>query len=161
TVGSNANALSFTISGQLFAGVGGTLSGTTIGTANATGFSGSVNTLTVNSISAPAKSWLGVDASGIDLALVGVDNVALHVTSGHVQLNKASGAAKLDWRGYAPSGLSLFPLAIADSLDLHVSGSVTLNAFGSLIATGTLDLNQGQVSDATVGTNANALSLTI
>ena len=33
------------------------------------GFSGSVNTLTVNSISAPGKAWLGVDASGIDVAL--------------------------------------------------------------------------------------------
>src|SRR5207237_7870784 len=49
-------------------------------------------------------------------------------------------------------------LESADSLALHVSGSVTLNAFGSLIATGTLDLSQGQVSDATVGSNANALS---
>src|SRR5205085_11681651 len=83
------------------------------------------------------------------------------LTGGSLKVNKAAGAAKLDWSTFAPAGATWAPFAVPDTLDLHVGGAVTLNAFGSLIATGTLDLNEGQVSDATVGSSANALSFKI
>src|SRR5206468_8084159 len=74
----------------------------------------------------------------------------------------ATGAAKLDWSTFAPTGILWAPFAVADTVDLHVGGTVALNAFGVLLATGSVSFDEGQVTDvATVGTDAQALSLEI
>ncbi|TMJ93590.1 MAG: hypothetical protein E6G67_11940 [Actinobacteria bacterium] len=111
------------------------------------------------SITQGAKNWTGVDVAGAALDLLGVPNVTLSVSGGAVKVNQATGAAKLDWTTFSPTGMSLPHLDIGQDLDLHVSGSAKLQAYGVLIALGTIDLDEGQVTDTnTVGTDAEALS---
>src|SRR5262249_39481848 len=93
------------------------------------------------SITQGARSWLGVDATGINLSLA-LAPLTVSVSGGALKLNRASGAgaSKLDWASFvevdpnhtptpitlaAPlSGLTLPHLDVASTLDLHVSGSV-------------------------------------
>src|SRR5262249_25456147 len=53
------------------------------------------------SLTQGARSWLGVDASGISLSLA-LDPLSVSVTGGALKLNRASGAgaAKLDWDSF-------------------------------------------------------------
>src|SRR5205823_3211391 len=107
-----------------------------------------------------AQSWLGVDASGLGVALVGIPSVTLSVTNGGLKVNRAVGASKLDWASFAPAGLALPHLDIAAGTDLHASGTVALSFAGAVVAVGTLSLDTGQVTDAaTVGTDAQTLAL--
>src|SRR5207247_1773016 len=124
TVGTNAQALGLSLTnGQIFAGTGATLDGTTIDTSAATGLLGSVDSLKLVTIQQGAQSWLGVDASGIHVSLEGVEGVTLGVT-GTVKLNRATNAAKLDWTTFTPSGTALPHLDVAATVDLAVTGTV-------------------------------------
>src|SRR5262249_38896151 len=70
--------------------------------AAASGGPGSVAvTVKLVSLKQGARSWLGVDASGISLGLT-VDPLTVSVTGGTLQLNKAAGAgaSKLDWASF-------------------------------------------------------------
>src|SRR5207237_2919834 len=162
-VGDDANAFALGITAaEVFAGEGGVLTGTTIDTSAAVGVVGSIRSLNAVLISQGTDSWFGLDASGLAVSLVGVPNVTLSVTEGELKANKSSGFAthNLDWSTLAANGLSLPALDIGAGTSPHVSGTVVLSAFGALVATGTLTLDKGSVSDAaTVGANADALAL--
>ena len=142
-VGTNAQALSLHLDAS--AGGGGASVGATVH---------------LVSITQGAKSWLGVDASAISLSFT-LDPLTLTLANGELQLNRATGAGatKLDWAAFtttAPS-LTLQPLTVTDSTDLHVSGTATISLPGLFTATGTGSLDLGQVTDpATVGTDAQA-----
>src|SRR5262249_4978131 len=86
----------------------------------------------------------------------------LWLWSGELKLNRATGAAKLDWTTFAPTGLALPSLSVTAATDLHVAGTATVALAGVFSATGTGSLDVGQVTDATtVGTNAQATALTL
>src|SRR5262249_23485130 len=113
------------------------------------------------------KSWLGVDASGINLSLA-VGPVTGSVSKGELQLNRASGGAqKLDWTHFVKSdGVALPTLGFTNNPDLAASGPATGKLAGLFTATGTGSLDEGQVSgtDSTTSqtlTNAQALALTL
>src|SRR5439155_16786692 len=150
TIGTNAQVFALSVSNaSIFAG----------DIASNTGINGSVGSLTVVSITQGTKSWLGVSGSELAVSLVGVSNVQFDVTHGSVKLNRATGAPKLDWTTLATTGLAFTkPAGVTAAIDLHVGGTVALSAFGALTAGGTLSFDQGQVSDAAVGTNAQAMS---
>ena len=87
-----------------------------------------------------------------------LDPLTLSITNGTVQLNRATGAGatKLDWATFtttAPS-LTLQPLTVTDSTDLHVSGTATISLPGLFTATGTGSLDLGQVTGAAPAPNA-------
>src|SRR5262249_57754252 len=94
------------------------------------------------SLTQGTKSWLGVDASGINLSLA-VDPLSLSLSNGELQLNRASGGAqKLDWTHFVKSdGIALPTLAFTNSLDLHIAGTATVSLAGLVTATvtGALD----------------------
>ena len=95
------------------------------------GPSGSLNLI---SITQGAKSWLGVDASGISIGLNAVPGLNLAVTGGTLQLNRAGGgAAKLNWTTFTPAGMTIpFTLPIDDTIDLTVGGRLSGDFFGLL-----------------------------
>ena len=78
------------------------------------------------SLTQGGKSWLGVDASGINLSFA-LDPLTVSVTDGELKLNRATGtgATKLDWTAFVPESdsLTLPALAVSSSLDLHVAGT--------------------------------------
>ena len=114
------------------------------------------------------KSWLGVDASGINLSLA-LDPLTLSISDGELELNRASGtgASKLDWKTLTPSsGITLPALGFDNNLDLHISGTATVTLSGVFTATGTGSLDEGQFTgtDSTTSqtlTGAQALALTL
>src|SRR5207253_4596132 len=130
-VGGTAHALVFTVTdGQVFAGVGGSLSGSTVVTDGATGVYGTIGKLTFVSITQGAQSWFAVDAAGLNASLVGVPGMTLAISDGVLQVNHAGGgASKLDWTTFAPSGMSLPQLQVGAATDLHISATVTVDAF--------------------------------
>ena len=117
-----------------------------------------------------AKTWLGVDASGITLSLT-LDPLTLAITNGELKLNRATGSGATQARledAHArphrdrPSRRS----TSTATLDLHISGTATVALGGLFTATGTgsLDVGQWTGTDATTGqtlTDAQALVLTL
>src|SRR5262249_6141077 len=71
------------------------------GSASAGGSSVAVNVKLV-SLTQGANSWLGVDATGINLSLA-LDPLSVSVTGGELKLNRATGTGtqKLDWDSFA------------------------------------------------------------
>src|SRR5262249_14585731 len=135
----------------------------TLNTSAAAGGLGSASaSLHLVSLTQGTKSWLGVDASGINLSLT-VDPLSLSLSNGELQLNRATGGAqKLDWTHFTKSsGITLPTLAFTNTLDLHVSGTVTVTFTGLFTATGTGSLDEGQISDAAVGNNAQLLAIAL
>src|SRR5262249_16763823 len=88
------------------------------------------------SLTQGTKSWLGVDASGINLSLA-VDPLSLSLSNGELQLNRASGGAqKLDWTHFVKSdGITLPTLGFTNTLDLHIAGTATVSLAGVFTAT--------------------------
>src|SRR5262249_60235733 len=129
-------------------------------TSAAAGGVGSVSaSLKLVSLSQGAQSWLGVDASGINLSLA-VDPLTLSLSNGQLQLNRAAGgASKLDWTHLTPAAgaLPLPPLGFTNALDLHVSGTATVGLAGLFSATGTGAVDEGEVrgNDSTTDSNLN------
>ena len=151
--GSDAQALALTLDTSVSAGGVGAAGGL----------------LKLVSLTQGAKSWLGVDASGISISLA-LDPLTVAVTDGELKLNTAagSGASKLDWTMFVPESdsLALPTLAVAASLDLHLAGSVTVGLAGTFAASGTGSLDEGQVTDAASGgqlggSDAQAIGLTL
>src|SRR5947199_228173 len=138
----------------------------TLDTSVAAGGVGALSaSLKLVSITQGTKSWLGVDASGINLSL-SVDPLTLSLSNGELRLNRAAGAAKLDWAtlNMTPGSLPLPRLAVGASTDLHVAGTATIALAGLFTATGTGSLDVGQVSDAAASpafTSAQATALTL
>ena len=151
--GSDAQALALTLDTSVSAGGVGAAGGL----------------LKLVSLTQGAKSWLGVDASGISVSLA-LEPLTVAVTDGELKLNTAAGtgAAKLDWTMFVPESdsLALPTLAVAASLDLHIAGSVTVGLPGMFTATGTGSLDEGQVTDAASGgqlggSDAEAVALSL
>src|SRR5206468_3339819 len=120
----------------------------TLDTSVAAGGVGSVAAwLKLVSITQGTKCWLGVDASGINLSL-SVDPLTLSLSNGELRLNRATGAAKLDWAtlNVTTGSLQLPRLNVGAATDLHVAGTATVSLTGLFTATGTGSLDVGQVS---------------
>src|SRR5439155_21731086 len=133
---------------------------------NTTGLHFTGGSINVASLKAPTgnRSWLGVDASGLAGSLVGVANVTLSVSAGSLKVNRAygTGATPFNWTSLTVPGVTLPDLTAASGQSIHLTGTVALSAFGSLVATGTLGFDEGQVADAaTVGTDAQAFAFTV
>src|SRR5262249_37610144 len=113
-----------------------------------------------------AKTWLGVDASGISLSFA-VDPLTLSLSNGELQLNRASGgASKLNWSGLNTTTGSLSPphIGVTAGHALDRAGTATVALAGLFTATGTGSLDVGQVTDAATTpmfTNAQATALTL
>jgi hypothetical protein len=157
----NASAVSLTLTGaSIFVGTGGSLSAASA-TADINngglGFAGAVTTLKVVSIkdtnngsvsATDDKNYLGVQIGGLSASLIGLEGVLAFFASGvNVKVNKATdtdGVAgtvpnKLDWDSLTTSGMILATLAVDSAQDVHVDGTVALNALsGVLVAKGQL-----------------------
>src|SRR5205823_5029525 len=116
------------------------------------------------SITQGARSWLGVEASGITISLA-LDPLSVSLVGGALKLNKVSGAgaSKLDWASFTEgagstplTGLPLPHLDVAQGLDLHLSGTVEVELADvfSVTATGSLDLGQLNVAPLAAGNPA-------
>ena len=139
------------------------------------GFGGAISgDLRVVALNDGTASYLGLesDANVFSADLIGLGTLLeFHAYGGTLKLNQFGGTAteKLDWDSLVTTGLPLASLGIDEALDLHVDGSVALDALsGTLVAVGTFSLDVGQVSGADVGTgtpisftNADAVSLTL
>ena len=92
-------------------------------------------------------TYLGIesDADVLSADLIGFTGLLdFHVYDGTIQLNKIGGTAtdKIDWVNLSTTGLTLAPLTMDDSLDLHADGSVALDALsGTLVAVGSFNLS--------------------
>ena len=91
--------------------------------------------------------------------LVGIDGLTFGIFDGVVLVNTANDtdgdanttAVKLDWTtfGTGKRGMTVPLLTDVDAdIDLHIEGSVALDAFGVLIAKGSFSVTLGQVTDA-------------
>src|SRR5207248_213727 len=92
------------------------------------GVGGASASLKLVSIKQGTKSWLGVDASGINLSLA-VDPLTLSLSNGELRLNRATNAAKLDWASLqlTPASLQLPHLNVTAATDLHVAGTASIS----------------------------------
>src|SRR5262249_43453035 len=122
------------------------------------------------SLAQGANSWLGVEATGINLSLA-LDPLSVSVSGGELKLNRAAGAGthKLDWKSFTEAGagapLGGWPrphLDIASSLDLDLAGTVAVELAGVFTATAAGSVDLGQLTDGAVGGTANytAVNLT-
>jgi hypothetical protein len=189
----DADAVSMTLTGvEVWAGVGGSLNDVDGDSDNDTlsikdrysddevsngslGFRGSLTSMSLVTINDGTNSYLGVEtaADALSADLVGLESVlAFHAWDATLKLNKVTPttADKIDWDSLATSGLPLANLDIDEALDLHVDGSVALDALsGILVATvDDFSLDMGQVSttaDNGTGlisfTDADAVSMTL
>src|SRR5439155_18642426 len=137
----DAQALVLTITGaHVFIGAGGSLSGTTV-TDGTIGLSASVASFTFVSID-PVTTYSALQITGLSGSIVGVPSLQLDVTDVSVAVNKVSPVGqKLDW-----ARLGMFGLTIPNTIDVKVSGSIALDAFGFVLATGGFSLTKGTVS---------------
>src|SRR5207244_4475232 len=122
---------------QVWVGVGGSLSGTTV-VDGTVGLSVTATQLHLVSLTDDlGVTYTGLQITGIAGSLSGVPGVELNVSGGLVKLNKSSGAAKLDWTAAA---YSTFGLAIPATTDLELAGTVGINVGDFVLASGTLNL---------------------
>ena len=92
-------------------------------------------------------SYMGLRLDGLEAELVGIDGLTFGIFDGVVLVNTANDtdgdanttAVKLDWTtfGTGKRGMTVPLLTDVDAdIDLHIEGSVALDAFGVLIAKG-------------------------
>ena len=145
---------------SLFAGTGGSLtpSGSASGfdvVAGSVGVSGSASALDVARISASSTTYVGVEADGVVVDLVGVPGVTLHAASGSVLSNTSSGGSKLNFAGLS-SGVLPFTIAATQNTALHVSGSAALSVAGVIVATGSFTVDH---TTGVSGSDGNGITL--
>ena len=163
-------ALVLTLTGfDLFAGIGGSLTGTTVNPGSfgvsATGVSGSI-------ASVVDKTTAGLTFTGVDItvgkaSIVGVPSsvLTLTVAGAHAQFNgHSSGTANLDWASLAAGGL--FGVNVAASTDLALSATTfaTSVAGGVAVLSGGFSMIKSTVSgsDGTISfTNAPAIEIDV
>ena len=155
---------------NVFAGVGGAFDGDdSINVDSAIGFSASglnLSMVIVQDAVTPANKYTGLELSLADASLVGIDGLTFTVT-GTVMVNRSPvGVTKLDW-ATATNGTNdpdgrLPAFTMDGATDLQLSGSMTLDAFGFVLASGSFDLFKGTmtVTDGTT-TVTDASLLTI
>jgi len=145
----------------VFVGVGGSLSDTTNGAANNTpniysddevnydggvGFYASLDSLTLVTLKdtngtlqkTDDKSYLALDASGVDAGFKGIDHLTLNVRDASIQVNQAKDSdatppPKLDWTKFTnanTTGLQLPALAVDATVDIKAAGNVAIDVDG-------------------------------
>ncbi|HEY5057558.1 MAG TPA: hypothetical protein VII51_00960, partial [Gaiellaceae bacterium] len=158
---SGADVWAFGATGaSVFVGTGGSLtpSGSASGfdvVPGSPGVSGSVSSLSVAQISASGTTYVGVEADGIVVDLVGVPGVTLHASSGSVLSNSSSSGSKLNFAGLTSAVLP-FTIAATENTALHVSGSAALSIAGVVVATGTFSIDH---TTGVSGSDGNGVTL--
>src|SRR5262249_43780329 len=107
------------------------------------------------SVTQGTASWLGVDASGINLSLA-LGPLSVSVSGGELKLNRFGGTAsgKVDWSTFTTAaghggGMHLPLVDVKNTLDLHLAGTVAVELAGVFTATaaGSVDLGQLTLAD--------------
>src|SRR5207247_1713786 len=160
----SADVLTLTITGgHLFAGIGGSLSGTTVSDGSV-GISASGVELTLVSLGAGAGStYTGLQLTAATAAISGIPGLTVNVSNAFVKVNKAAPAGpKLNWQA---ASLASYGLDIAALTDVSVGGTVGIDVAGFVFARGafTLTVSSGvAVSDGVISIpSADVLTLTI
>ncbi|MEJ2331009.1 MAG: hypothetical protein P8Z33_14435, partial [Gammaproteobacteria bacterium] len=175
----DANVMVLTLENvNLFAGVGGSLNANGAGLAddtvnkdNGIGFyveGVSLKLVTVQNTADLTKKYTGLELSLSEAGLVGIPDLTLKV-SGAVQVNKGPvGLDRLNWTQVTGTGneLESVDLNMTAALELAVTGTMTLDAFGFVVATGTLTLEKSTATiddgNVAIGSfDANVMVLTL
>src|SRR5207344_2901402 len=161
TLPAGASALQFTLtSGTLFAGIGGSLSGTTA-TAGTQGLS---VTLTSLKLAFVTGGYSAVALNNAAVSLVGISGFTLNVANLDVLFNGAPAASRLDWT--AIPELTGYD-GLVSTLSFKVAGDVGLSLANDLVvASGSFtlakfDLTPGIYGAVTLPAGASALEFTL
>ena len=105
-----------------------------------------------------SKTWLGVEASGLNFAL-DFAPVSLAVTNGTLILNQASDGTKVNWSNITVGTTTL--TTVTDQIDLSVSGDASLDVDGLLSIDVSFALSQQAAPATPFGADAKAIVLNL
>ena len=157
-----ASALVFTLTDvSVFAGVGGTLDAANVVGQGSIGVFAQHIDATLGLVTVDATRYTGLQLTIGSASLVGIPGVTATVTSGKVNINKASAGANLDWAHAGAGSTALFGINIPGATNVEVAGTLGLNIGpGFVVAAGGFSLAQQTVVGGAVD-GATALVVTL